>query len=154
FSKPSSGPEGSRTPDLLPAEQALYQLSYRPSKYAVLAAGTRPSRLRALTHSVSTAHSFVRAQNGRGPCSWTHDGKTSAWQPRPPSVGDRTPMVTSFGQLLRPRTSLSRPSRPIDARPPASPRSSPICGPRPGPTRHPLPCRRERAVPEPRAGPR
>jgi hypothetical protein len=32
FAKPTerSGPEGSRTPDLLPAEQALYQLSYRP----------------------------------------------------------------------------------------------------------------------------
>ena len=27
---PRSGPEGIRTPDLLPAEQALYHLSYRP----------------------------------------------------------------------------------------------------------------------------
>jgi hypothetical protein len=29
---PGSGPEGIRTPDLLPAEQALYQLSYRPAE--------------------------------------------------------------------------------------------------------------------------
>ena len=39
-----SGPEGSRTPDLLPAEQALYQLSYRPSSVGQSIKATQPAR--------------------------------------------------------------------------------------------------------------
>jgi hypothetical protein len=39
----AGGPEGIRTPDLLPAEQALYHLSYRPSGCASLPAVTPPA---------------------------------------------------------------------------------------------------------------
>jgi hypothetical protein len=57
------GPEGSRTPDLLPAEQALYQLSYRPSKYVVLAAETIVPRPVTLTaNSACIALDFLACQ--------------------------------------------------------------------------------------------
>src|SRR5947208_7773715 len=37
----ASGTEGIRTPDLLPADQALYQLSYRPANRLILPAALR-----------------------------------------------------------------------------------------------------------------
>ena len=46
----------------MPAEQALYQLSYRPSKYAVLAAETLCPRSVALTRSAYAAHRFLAGQ--------------------------------------------------------------------------------------------
>ena len=52
------GPDRIRTDDLLPAEQALYQLSYRP----MFTCGNAPPRL---THTACTAHNVPRAASVR-----------------------------------------------------------------------------------------
>src|SRR6266540_4988114 len=77
------GPEGSRTPDLLPAEQALYQLSYRPSKYAVLPAETLFTLRDLDGQRLDTAHDVPARRPPRGSPPWTRSQAPTELQSRP-----------------------------------------------------------------------